>query len=79
MLYRCPSCGGDIIFSKVDDGGYTVTCSMCELRYMTSRKADSKIEAFFELEDAFERGAIEKLSEARRKVLENTIKELERL
>nr|MDO8061898.1 DEAD/DEAH box helicase [Candidatus Freyrarchaeum guaymaensis] len=64
-LYTCPRCGEDLRFARVGSGGYVVSCPACGLRFPTSPDASTKVEAFLELQDAFEEGIIEELSNAR--------------
>ncbi|MBS7288486.1 MAG: DEAD/DEAH box helicase [Candidatus Freyarchaeota archaeon] len=63
-LYPCPRCGGDLLFGELDDGGYLVSCSLCGLRFATSRDADSRVKAFIELQEAFEKDELEELGKA---------------
>jgi len=64
-LYTCPRCGGDLRFNELDDGGYLISCASCELRFATSRDADSRVKAFIELQEAFEEGVVEELVKER--------------
>ncbi|MEM3511201.1 MAG: DEAD/DEAH box helicase [Candidatus Jordarchaeales archaeon] len=68
-MYPCPRCGGDLLFSELDDGGYLVSCPLCGLRFATLSGADSRIKAFVELQEAFERGELEELGKTRLEAL----------
>ncbi len=64
-LYTCPRCGGNLKFTRIKGGGFIISCLECGLRFPTSPSVSTEVEAFLELQDAFEEGGIKELSRAR--------------